>query len=63
MNRSEAEAYVKKLRNLQKKAYAEAWIKYAFDGGPEPMVHGYNLTFMGAQAVRLTIGQPHEVQK
>jgi|GEM_PF-5866608 len=55
-NRDHAVAYVKRLRNARKKAYAAAWLKHVYDGGPEPMVHGYGLTYMAAQAVRLAIG-------
>jgi hypothetical protein len=56
--KSEALVYANRIRNVFKRAYAYAWIAYRFEGGSaEPDVPP-ELSFMGAQAVRLTIGHP-----
>ena len=50
-----AREYVRRIRNKAKKAYAEAWLDHVWKRAPEPD-RPPELSFMAAQAVRLTIG-------
>lgn len=52
-----ARAYVKAIRNVEKRRYAEAYLAYLQGSAPEPDTASYRLTYMGAQAVRLGLAQ------
>jgi hypothetical protein len=52
MKMHEARSYVKRIRNPEKRRYAQAYLAY-LTGGPKPDTADYRLSYMGAQAVRL----------
>ena len=51
---SPSEKYIHALKNPSKKAYAQAYAKHIRQGGPEPE-RPKNLSYMGAQAVRMSL--------
>lgn len=53
MKMADARAYVKAIRNAEKRRYAEAWLAFLQGSGPEPDRGEYRLTYMAVQAVQL----------
>ena len=54
---TEANTYVRRIRNPRKRAYAHAYLGYliAFPGSESPPQDPQDLSYMGAQAVRLAL--------
>lgn len=50
-----AEAYIRNIRNVGKKRFAEAWLKYCEGKSTEPEREEFGISVMGAQAVRLSL--------
>ena len=62
-SRADALAYARRIRHPLKQTYAMNWIAYRFDGKrwalePDGAPPRGDLSYMAAQAVRLTIGFP-----
>lgn len=55
MNTTEAEKYVKRIRNNAKRAYAWAWLHYYKGEWPQPKDENFNLSYMAKQAVRMNL--------
>jgi hypothetical protein len=51
-----ARAYVRAIRNTEKRRYAEAYLAF-LTGGAEPDKAEYRLSYMAMQAVRLGLAQ------
>jgi hypothetical protein len=54
---AEGNAYVRRIRNEAKRRYAHAYLGYliAFPGSESPPADPSDLSYMGAQAVRLAL--------
>ena len=52
-----AESYIRRIRNVSKRAYAEAYLRWLRAGRPEHQepLRPNNLSYMAAQAVRLEL--------
>lgn len=57
MTKSERSKYISAIRNVAKKKYAVAWAAYIDGKGPRPDHKTLGLGYMGAQAVRMEIGE------
>lgn len=53
----EAFRYIVRIRNEKKRNYAWAYARHLYAGEAEP--HNHSLSYMGAQAVRLTLHEIH----
>lgn len=53
---SEADDYIKRIRNQRKKLYARAYLGYLLGKRSEPDHNGYALGYMAAQSVRIHLG-------
>jgi len=63
----EAGKYIRRVRNKDKKTYAELYYKFlvgqlAYDhsGGPDDPCHGFRLSYMAQQAVRLELDKMYD---
>ena len=52
-----AEAYIRGIRNADKRAYAIAYLAFLRDSGPALEPDAPGLSYMGAQAVRLALSE------
>lgn len=57
INETTVDSYIKKIKNKNKKQYAEALLKWFKNNqkGEKPDCKDYNLSAMGGQAVRLQL--------
>ena len=49
--------YISRIRNLEKRRYAQDYANFITGGGTEPDTSQYQLSEMGAQAVRMQLAE------
>lgn len=55
MQTLEADKFIRKIRNPRKKEYARLYLSFLLAGQPEGEEPKYDLTYMGAQSVRMSL--------